>query len=585
MTMAETVADVIVQTLVNWGVGVVFGMPGDGVAGLMEALRKRQEEIAFVQTRHEEAAALAASGHARLTGRLGVCLATAGPGGLHLLAGLYDAKFDGQPVLAITGMQHQDLIGTQAQQDIALDRLFADAALYSERVMGAAHAETVAELACRSAVAMRCVSHISVPVDIQFAPLSRALRASRAAARPGTLPGAGAALPAESELARAAEILNEGRRICILSGRGALGAGAELATVAERLAAPVTEALLGRGTLPDSHPHLVGTAGLLGTRPAQDAMEGCDTLLIVGSGFPYLEYYPRPGQARVVQIDSHPGRIGLRVPAESGLVGDAATVLRALLPRLERHDDRLFIEQAQAGVAEWQEELDKQATRGDTPMKPQLVMSALDRVLPSDAIITVDNGAHTTWAARYLRMRGTRRFAFPGTLATMGCALPYAIAGALAHPGRTAVAITGDGALAMGLGELATVMRHQLDIRVVVIRNNALAQVRWEQMVFLGNPDYGTELQPIDFAAVARGFGMTAFTIDRPEECADGLAEAMGTPGPVLIEAVVDPHEPPLPPKATLTQAAQMAEAMARGMPSRRRMALTLASDSVRQVI
>ncbi len=584
--MAETVSDVIIQTLLNWGVNVIFGMPGDGISGLVEALRKRREDIAFIQTRHEEAAALAACGYARLTGRLGACLATAGPGGLRLLAGLYDAKFDGQPVLAITGMQHQDLIGTRAQQDIELDRLFADVAAYSVRVMGPAHAETVADLACRVALARRGVAHLTVPVDLQSAPLSRAMRASRAALRPpAQATGPAAALPPESELARAAELLNDGRRICILAGQGALGARTELAELAERLAAPVAEALHGKGCLADDNLHLVGTPGLLGTRPAQDAMEGCDTLLIVGSQFPYLEYYPRPGQARVVQIDLDPARIGTRVPAEVGLAGDSAAVLRALLPRLERHDDKLFIEQAQAGMMEWREELDKQATRGDTPMKPQLVLSALDRVLPDDAIIAIDNGAHTTWAARYLRMRGQRRFAWPGTLATMGGALPTAIGGAIAHPGRTAVVVAGDGGLTMLLGELATVVRYRLDIKIVVVKNDSLAQIRWEQMVFLGTPDYATELQPIDFAAVARGFGLAAFTLERPEECGEALAEAMATAGPVLIEAVVDPHEPPLPPKATLTQGAQMAEAMARGVPSRRRMALTLAADSVRQMI
>ncbi|HET9018412.1 MAG TPA: thiamine pyrophosphate-binding protein, partial [Acetobacteraceae bacterium] len=419
--MADSVADVIVQSLINWGVNVIFGIPGDGIAGLVEALRKRREDIAFVQTRHEEAAALAASGHARLTGRLGACIATSGPGGLHLLAGLYDAKFDGQPVIALTGMQYHDLIGTQAQQDVDLDRLFADVAGYSARVMGPGHAETVADLACRQALARRCVAHLTVPIDIQAAPLSRALRASRAVARPAiSEPFPAAAVPPEAALVRAAEVLNDGRRICILVGRGALGARGEVTELAERLAAPVAEALLGKGVLPDDHPHLVGTPGLLGTRPAQDAMEGCDTLLIVGSGFPYLEYYPRPGQARMVQIDADAGRIGLRMAAEVGLVGDAGAVLRALLPRLERHDDRFFIEQAQAGMMEWREELEKQATRGDTPMKPQLVLSELDRALPADAIVTVDNGAHTTWAARYLRMRGEMRFAFPGTLAPMG---------------------------------------------------------------------------------------------------------------------------------------------------------------------
>jgi pyruvate dehydrogenase (quinone) len=584
--VADSAGDVIVHTLVNWGVNTVFGLPGDGISGIVEALRKRRDDITFIQMRNPAAAALAASGYARFSGRLGVCVASAGPGGASLLPGLYDAKFDGQPVLAITGMQYHDLIGTRAQQDVELDRLFADAAAYSVRLMGTSHAEAVAELACRAAVTLRTVAHLTVPIDLQSAPLSRAVRSVRGAARVATAPsGPAAAVPPESELARAADVLNDGRRICILAGRGARGARPEVAEVAERLAAPVAEALLGKGVLPDDSPYLVGTPGLLGTRPAQDAMEGCDTLLIVGSGFPYLEYYPRPGQARVVQVDIDPARIGLRVPAEVGLAGDAAAVLRALLPRLERHDDRLFIEQAQAAMQEWREELEKQATRGDTPMKPQLVLSELDRLLPADALVAVDNGTTTTWAARYLRMRGDIRFAWPGTFAVMGCALPYAIAGALAQPGRTAVCVVGDGALGPQLGELATIAKYQLDIKILVIKNNILAQSKWEQMMFLSTPEYATDLYPIDFAAVARGFGLTAYTIERPEECAEAMTQAMATEGPVLIEASVDPNEPPLPPKATLTQAAQMAEAMARGQPLRRRMALTLAADSVRQVV
>jgi pyruvate dehydrogenase (quinone) len=583
--MAETTSDFIVQTLLNWGVSVVFGIPGDGINGFVEALRKRSEDIALVQTRHPAAAALAASGYARYTGQLGVCMATSGPGGVGLLNGLYDAKLDGQPVLAITGMQYHDLIATEAQQDVELDRLLADAACYSARVMGPAHAESVAERACRMALARRAVAHIAIPLDVQFASLGRAGRSSRPTPRPVPQGRHAASVPAEASLARAAEVLNAGRRVCILAGRGALGAQSELAAVAERLASPVVEALLGKGALPDNHPALVGTPGLLGSRPAQDAMEGCDTLLIIGSGFPYLEYYPRPGQARVVQIDRDEARIGLRTPTEVGIVGDAVAVLRALLPRLEAHDDRLFLETAQSGLAEWHEELEKQATRGDTPMKPQLVLHELDRHLPENALLAVDNGAGTTFAARYLRMRGSMQFACSGTFATLGAALPYALAGAVAHPGRMAVCVVGDGGLAASLAELATLKKYELDVKIVVIRNDTLGEVKWEQLVTLGNPDYGCDLQPIDFAAVARGFGLTAFTIERPEECAEALGIALATPGPVLIEAIVDPNEPPLPPKATLTQAAHLAEALARGAPTRRRMALTLASDTVRQVV
>ena len=582
--MADTTGDVIVQVLLDWGVERVFGLPGDGIAGLIEALRRRRDRIRLVQTRHEDAAALMACGHAKLTGQLGVCLATSGPGGLQLLAGLYDARLDGAPVLALTGLPPHDLLGTQGQQDVGLDRLFADACACSIRVMGPGHAEHAAMLACRTALSTGAPAHLAIPIDVQSAQVGRSVRPVRVANSAGP-PAAPVLIPPDEQLDRAASVLNAGRRVCILVGRGALGARPELTIAAERLAAPVTEALLGKGALPDDHPHSIGGAGLLGTRPSQDALEGCDTLLIVGSSFPYLEYYPRNGQARVVQIDADARRIGLRVPAEVPLVGDAAQALRALMPRLEAHADSSFLESAQAGMAEWREELESQATRGDTPMKPQLVIRELDRLAPDDAIVVADCGTCTTWAARYMRMLGKRRFATSGTLATMGCALPYAIASALAHPDRMAVAVVGDGALTMGLGELATCARHRLNLKIMVLRNDTLGSVRWEQMVYSGTPEYGCDLQPVDFAAVARGFGLAAFTLQHPEECAETLARAMATPGPVLIEAIVDPNEPPMPPKATLQQSAHMAEALARGTPVRRRMSLTVNADGVRQIV
>jgi pyruvate dehydrogenase (quinone)/pyruvate oxidase len=584
--MAETTADLMVHSLMNWGIKVIFGIPGDGINGVVEALRKRRDDITFVQTRHEEAAALMACGYAKFTGRLGVCLSTSGPGGIHLLNGLYDAKSDGQPVLAITGMQYHDLISTHTQQDVELDKLFMDACVYNARIMGPAHAENVMELACRSAIVMRGPAHVTVPIDVQSATVSRAMRSGRNVQHhmTETMPES-AVMPSESQLARAASILNAGRRVCILAGRGALGARAEVAQAAERLGAPVAEALLGKGVLPDDSPYATGGVGLLGTRPSQDAIEGCDTLLIIGSSFPNIEFYPRPGQARVVQIDTDARRIGLRAPAEAALVGDSAMVLRALLPRLEHNQDRSFLENAQSSVVEWRDELEKQATRGDTPMKPQVVARELDRLLPDNALITTDSGTNTTWAARYVRMRGSMMFAVSGTLATMACALPYAIAGAIAHPGRPAICFVGDGGLTMLLGELATCVKYRLDVKVVVVRNDTLGETKGEQMVFLGNPEYVCDLQPIDFVALAGAFGIAGFRIEHPEECEEVLTAALATPGPVLVEAVVDPHEPPMPPKATLTQAAHMAEALARGTPNRRRIALTLASDVVRQIV
>ncbi len=582
--MVETTGDVIVQVLIDWGAETVFGIPGEGIAGVLEALRRRRDQIRLVQPRHGESASLMACGHAKLTGRLGVCLATSGPGGLLLLNGLYDARLDAAPVLALTGLPPQDLLGTHGQQDVELDRLFADACACSLRVMSPGHAEQAAMLACRTAIATTAPAHLALPIDVQFALVGRAMRASRGA-NGAAFPAASVLLPEADRLDRAAEVLNAGRRICILAGRGALAAGAELAATAQRLAAPVTEALLGKGALPDGSDLSVGGAGLLGTRPSQEALEGCDTLLIVGSSFPYLEFYPKRGQAGVVQIDADARRIGLRVPVDVALVGDAAHLLRALLPKLQAHADRGFLENAHAGMLEWREELESQATRGDTPMKPQLVLRELDRLAPDDSIVTVDCGTCTTWAARYLRMPGERRFVTSGTLATMGCALPYAIAAALAYPQRMAVAVLGDGAMSMGLGELATCARYRLDLKLLVLRNDTLGSIRWDQTVFAGNPEYGCDLHPVDFAAVARGFGLAAFTLSQPEECAEAMARALATPGPVLIEAIVDPNEPPMPPKATLQQSAHMAEALARGTPVRRRMALTPNFDTVRQLI
>ena len=581
--MAETTGDVIVQVLIDWGVDTVFGIPGDGIAGLIEALRRRRDQIRLVQPRHGEAAALMACGYAKLTGRLGVCLATSGPGGLLLLTGLYDAREDGAPVLALTGLPPHDLLGTHGQQDVELDRLFADACACSLRVMGPGHAEQAATLACRTALSLAAPAHLAIPIDLQSAPVGRTSRPPRNAA--AGLPASPVLLPAEEQLDRAAAVLNAGRRICILAGRGALAAGPELAETARLLAAPVTEALLGKGALPDDNPNNIGGVGPLGTRPSQDALEACDTLLIVGSSFPYLEFYPKRGQARVVQIDADARRIGLRVPAEVALLGDAAQVLRTLMAKLEMHADTGFLENAQAGMADWREELENQATRGDTPMKPQVVLRELDRLAPDDSILAVDCGTCTTWAARYLRMPGSRRFVTSGALATMGCALPYAIAAALAFPERMAVAVLGDGAMSMGLGDLATCVRHRLNLKLLVLRNDTLGSVRWDQSMFAGNPEYGCDLQPVDFAAVARGFGLAAFTLDQPEECGEVMAHAMATPGPVLIEAIVDANEPPMPPKATLQQSAHMAEALARGTPVRRRMALTINSDTVRQLI
>ena len=584
--MAATAGDVLVETLMDWGVEVIFGLPGDGINGIMEALRTRQDKIRFIQVRHEESAALMACAYAKWTGRLGVCLATSGPGGIHLLNGLYDAKLDGAPVLAITGLQYHDLIHTWTQQDVELDKLFEDVSVYNSRVMGPAHTRNVVDLACRTALAYRGVAHVTMPVDTQSQTMNKDYRSGRNV--PGHLSALfaeSAHVPTEYQLDRAASLLNEGKKVCILAGQGALRAGAELEQVAELLGAPVAKALLGKAALADDSPYCTGGVGLLGTKPSQEALEGCDTLLIVGSSFPYIEFYPKPGKARCVQIDLDPKRIALRYPAEVGLVGDTRRVLQALAPRLRRKEDRSFLEAAQKGMAEWRELMEERGTRQDTPMKPQVVAHELNKLLADDAIIATDSGTITTWAARHLSIRGSQMFSCSGTLATMACALPYAIAAAIAYPERQVIAFIGDGGMTMLMSEIATAVKYGLDVKIVVISNNSLGQIKWEQMVFLGNPEYGCELHPIDFAQVAAACGAQGYTVDDPARCEEVLRAALATPGPVVVNAIVDPHEPPMPPKATLEQMTKLSESLARGTPDGGRIARTILSDAIRELI
>jgi pyruvate dehydrogenase (quinone)/pyruvate oxidase len=583
--MAPTVADVLVETILDWGVEVVFGLPGDGINGIMEALRTRQDRIRFVQVRHEESAALMACAYAKFTGKLGVCVATSGPGGIHLLNGLYDAKLDGQPVLAITGMTYHDLIATHTQQDVELDRLFTDVAKYSVRVMGPAHVENVTDLACRTALAYQGVAHVTVPVDVQEMKAGAARSKRNVPGHTSDVFFRSARLPGDVDLDRAIEVLNDGTRVAILAGRGALGAGDLLERVADLLGAPIVKALLGKAVVPDDSPFTTGAVGLLGTRPSQEALEECDTLLLVGTSFPYLEYYPKPGQARAIQIEVDPARIGLRYPVEVGLVGDARRTLEALLPRLLPKSDRSFLDKARRGMDEWRELMHERASREDRPMKPQVVARALGERLRDDAIVTCDSGTIATWWARHVPARGTQQHSLSGNLATMANGLPYAIAAQVAYPGRQVVAFVGDGGFSMLMAEFATAVKYALPIKVVVVKNDTLGMIKWEQMVFLGNPEYGCDLQPIDFALFAKACGATGFMVDDPARCGVVLDEALATPGPVIVEARVDPFEPPYPPKITASQVSRFATALMRGEPNRRTIALTVLSDRVRELI
>ena len=583
--MAETAADILIDRINRWGVDVVFGLPGDGINGIMEALRKRKDDIRFVQVRHEEAAALMACAYAKFTGKLGVCLATSGPGGIHLLNGLYDAKLDGAPVLAITGLHHHDLLNTHAQQDVELDKLFMDVATYNARVMGPEHVEAICDIACRTALSRRCVAHITIPTDIQSVSSQRFRSEHNVKNHTSDVYAASAPIPDERDLRHAAEILNSGRKVAILAGQGALRATDELEQVAELLGAPIIKALLGKAAVPDDSPYTTGGIGLLGTKPSQAALESCDTLLIVGSSLPYIEFMPKPGSARGAQIDVDPQRIGLRYPVEVGLVGDAKRTMQALIPLLHRHDDRSFLEQAQSGMKDWVEAMQTQTSRMDKPMKPQVVAAELGRRLASDAIVVCDSGTITTWWARHIPAKRGQMHSVSGTLATMACGLPYANAAQIAFPDRQVVAFVGDGGFSMLMGEFATAVKYQLPIKVIVIKNNVLGQIKWEQMVFLGNPEYGVELQPIDFAAFARACGGHGFTIEDPVQCGAVMEEALGTSGPVVIEALVDPYEPPMPANISLKQAAHFYKSLIRGEPNRMRIALTTLSDKIRELI
>jgi pyruvate dehydrogenase (quinone) len=564
--MARNGSDVVIDCLIAWGVDTIFGMPGDGINGLMEAIRSRTGQIRFIQVRHEESAALMACAHSKWTGRIGCCLATTGPGGVHLLNGLYDAKFDKASVVAVTGLPYHDLVDTFTQQDVDLPRLFSDVAAYSTRIMSAAHAENAVSLACRIACAQHTVTHVAIPTDVQEQDLEEDERSTRNVQHHVSFARQEAErVPEEGEIARALEILNRGRRIAILAGHGAVNARDELIEVAELLGAPIVKALLGKAAVPDDHPLTTGGIGLLGTRASHEVFEECDTLLIVGSTFPYIEYYPKPSQARGVQIDRDPTRIGLRFPVEVGLVGDARKTLKILSARLKAHGDRSFLERAQQKKRDWQILLDSSLVNGTGRLTPGQLAHEVGVRLHEDAIVAWDSGHNTGVLARYVNARGGQKFNGSGLLATMACAIPYAIAAALAYPGRQVVVFAGDGGMSMLLGELATIVRYKLPIKIVVMKNNSLGQIKWEQLMFLGNPEYECDLTPIDFAKVAEGFGIAAFRTARPEDCGAALDAAFAESGPALVEGTVDPYEPLLPAKRIEKYAENLEKALDEG--------------------
>jgi pyruvate dehydrogenase (quinone) len=576
-----TAADIFIEQLLRWGVDTIFGLPGDGINGLIEALRQRQERIRFVQVRHEEAAAFAAVGYAKFTGRLGVCLATTGPGALHLLNGLYDAKCDQTPVLAITGLPYHDLVGTAYQQDIATDRLFADVAVLSERIMGPLHVEPMVNQAVRAALARRGVAHLAFPIDFQEQGMNRDKPSPMN--QPGHTTaewGAPQVVPTYARIKRAASILNAGHQIAIVVGSGARGAVSEVEQVARLLQAPVAKALLGKDVLPDDSPFSTGTIGVFGTSATAAVMAQADTLLLIGTSFPYISYLPDAKKVRGVQIDLNPERIGLRFPVEVGLVGDTRETLRHLIPLLEQHEDGRLLKLAQDKMKEWWQLMETRGTSHDMPMRPQVVAWELGKQLRDDAIVCGDSGQNTLYAARQIKIRDRQRFSCSGLLASMGCALPYAIGAQVAHPDRQVIAFVGDGGLTMSLGELATCAKYRLPIKIIVLKNNTLGMIRWEQMMYLGNPEYATELQPIDFAKLGEAFGLRAFHVERPDAVERTLRDALAYPGPALVEAVVDPDEPLIPGKMKRELAEKMARALRSGQPNAQRIGLTLFRDA-----
>ena len=488
----------------------IFSLPGDGINGIYEILRINEKKIKLVQVRHEEAAAFAACAYAKYSGRLGVCLSTSGPGGVHLLNGLYDAKFDGQPVLAITGHTFHDLIGTHYQQDLDLDKLFMDVAAYNERIMGPSHVHNVVDEAIKTALSQRTVAHINIPKDIQEWQMDGQRSVANVPAHSADIYKMSKPIPSQGELIVAAATINMGKKVVILAGRGALEAREEILQLASRTNGVVIKALLGKAVVPDDSPYTTGGLGLLGTAPSQDAMQECDTLIMVGTSFPYLEFYPKQN-VRTVQIDIDSARIGLRHKVEVGLTGDCRETLRALLELLEQKQDKSFLEKSQSRMKKWNGFLHAQGTRMDKPLKPQVVAFQLSSLIDDNCIICTDTGTVTTWAARHIMIREGMQFSASGTLASMANGLPYAIGAAMANPGRQIICLCGDGGFSMLMCELATIAKYHLPVKVIIFKNNALGMIKWEQIALEGNPEYGIDLHPIDFAMFARSCGSCRF--------------------------------------------------------------------------
>ncbi len=572
--MATSVSDFFVERLHEWGIRLIFGYPGDGINGVLGALEKRDGDITFVQVRHEEMAAFMASAYAKFSGELGVCLATGGPGAAHLVTGLYDAKLDHMPVLAIAGQAPRTARGAAYQQELNLDRLFADVASYVQEAEAPAQVRHLLDRACRIAIAGNTVTAIVLPHDVQGERYEAPAR-SHGYTRSGIGYSRPRLVPYDADLQRAADVLNAGSKVAVLIGAGAAGAADEVVEVAELLGAGVAKALLGKTVLPDDLPFVTGTIGLLGTKPSSDMMDDCDTLLMIGTSFPWAEFLPKDGQARAVQIDVAAASLGLRYPTEVNLHGDAAETLRELIPLLVRKTDRSWRNTIERGVDDWWKLMTDRAMAKASPVNPQRVVHELSPRLPSDAIVTSDSGSCANWYARDWRVKRGQLGSLSGGLASMGAAVPYAIAAKFAHPRRPVVALVGDGAMQMNnMAELITVQKYWRDWPdprwiCCVFNNEDLNQVTWEQRVMEGFPKFETtqRLPNVPYARFAALIGLKGIYVDDPDDLGAAWDEALSSDRPVVLEVKTDPEVPPLPPHMTLEQARNFMLSMAKGDP------------------
>ncbi|MGY6021411.1 thiamine pyrophosphate-requiring protein [Streptomyces spinosirectus] len=571
--MSTKVSDHILQRLREWGVDHVFGYPGDGINGLLAAWGRAENQPRFVQSRHEEMSAFQAVGYAKFSGRLGVCAATSGPGAIHLLNGLYDAKLDHVPVLAIVGQTHRTAMGGSYQQEVDLHTLYKDVASeFVETVTVPEQLPNVIDRAIRTSLARRCPTAIIIPGDVQELDYSPPTHEFKMV--PSSLDRSSwTSVPSEESLQRAAEILNSGDKVAILVGQGAAGARAEVEQIAGRLKAGVAKALLGKDALSDELPYVTGSIGLLGTRPSYELMRDCDTLLTIGSSFPYTQFLPDFGQARAVQIDIDPHMVGMRYPYEVNLVGDAKATLQRLLPLIAEDRGTEWYDTVCANVKRWHEVMERRAQQSADPINPEYVARALDPMLPDDAIITSDSGSTANWYARHLTMRAGMRSSLSGTLATMGPGVPYAIGAKFAHPDRPVIALVGDGAMQMnGLAEMITAAKYRdlwEDPRLVVAvwNNRDLNQVTWEMRAMEGAPSFlpSQQLPDVQYAAFARSLGLTGVRVEKPEDVEAGWRAGLEADGPAVIEFLTDPAVPPIPPHATWEQMEATAASILKG--------------------